>query len=118
MRHSLEQGGHAQGLRGLLRERGEAQVQAVLPSWAHVWPRLVLDNDRAVRYEVAEIMALLAQVRTFRIWNPNAAACPWVVRWLCWLGLNDADLMLNNFRMHVTVALLPHLSCCSHAATC
>ena len=37
-------------------------MQAVLPAWAHVWPRLVLDNDRAVRYEAAAIMALLAQV--------------------------------------------------------
>lgn len=51
-----------QALRGLLQEQGDECVAAVLPQWAHVFPRLVLDNDRSVRQEAADVMRLLAQV--------------------------------------------------------
>ena len=55
-------GVHGQALRELLQEQGDESVAGVLPQWAHVFPRLVLDNDRGVRQATAEFMHLLAQV--------------------------------------------------------
>ncbi len=54
--------GRAQALRELLQEQGDESVAGVLPQWAHVFPRLVLDNDRGVRQATADLMHLLAQV--------------------------------------------------------
>jgi hypothetical protein len=51
-----------QALRELLQEQGDESVAGVLPQWAHVFPRLVLDNDRGVRQATADLMHLLAQV--------------------------------------------------------
>jgi hypothetical protein len=53
---------HAQALRELLQEQGDESVAGVLPQWAHVFPRLVLDNDRGVRQAAADLMHFLAQV--------------------------------------------------------
>ncbi len=47
-RHSQHATFGAQALKALLQTCDDAQIGAVLPSWAHVLPKLVLDNDRVV----------------------------------------------------------------------
>lgn len=58
-----------QALRELLQEQGDESVAGVLPQWAHVFPRLVLDNDRGVRQAASDLMHLLAQVPPSICWN-------------------------------------------------
>lgn len=49
-----------QALRVLAKDKPAADLQAALPSWAYLYGRLILDNNRAVRAEASHVSAALA----------------------------------------------------------